>query len=248
MRHNHIQTKVALNEDCISTGEAAAKRSLESCAVGVRALPEYAHFNQRGRDGPAPKDSASPFARRFAHPAAAAAMAAAAAGWARSGESPALSSLMTLIDPIVVGRGVLTAPQSHPNESFVFNRLRGATPNRSLNRFSRTPKRQRRRAQEQRQFSLRAGTSIALALGRGEAELESRLERRYTPKGAANSRPKGYSQRPRGLGLFLSRWGIARTRPKRMGHPTRLATRPKRAACLRTPQPLLQPLRIVLGA
>ena len=33
MRHNHIQTRVALNEDCISTGEAAAKRSLESCAV-----------------------------------------------------------------------------------------------------------------------------------------------------------------------------------------------------------------------
>ena len=39
VRHNHIQTRVTLNEDCISTGEAAAKRSLESCAAGVRALP-----------------------------------------------------------------------------------------------------------------------------------------------------------------------------------------------------------------
>ena len=74
-----------------------------------------------------------------------AAVAAAAAGWARSGESPC---------SIVVGRGVLTAHdsrdrfaaaspvdmQSHPNESFVFNRLRGATQNLPLNRFSRTLK------------------------------------------------------------------------------------------------------------
>ena len=42
----------------------------------------------------------------------------------------------TLIVPILVGRGVLTAPQSRSNESFVFKRLRGATHNR----FSRTPK------------------------------------------------------------------------------------------------------------
>ena len=33
VRHNHIQTKGTLDYDCISTGEAAAKRSLESCAV-----------------------------------------------------------------------------------------------------------------------------------------------------------------------------------------------------------------------
>ena len=30
---NHSQTDNALNCDCVSTGEAAAKRSLESCAV-----------------------------------------------------------------------------------------------------------------------------------------------------------------------------------------------------------------------
>ena len=36
---NHSQTDIALDCDCVSTGEAAAKRSLESCAAGVRALP-----------------------------------------------------------------------------------------------------------------------------------------------------------------------------------------------------------------
>lgn len=32
VRHNHIQTRVALNEDCVSTGEAAAKRSPDEVA------------------------------------------------------------------------------------------------------------------------------------------------------------------------------------------------------------------------
>ena len=84
-----------------------------------------------------------------------AAVAAAAAGLAnRWGGAPIVADpagafgvgyvSAALVD--LVGRGVLTAPQSHPNESFVFKRLRGATPNRSYNRFSRTPPTQNRRA------------------------------------------------------------------------------------------------------
>ena len=71
-------------------------------------------------------------------------MAAAAAGLARDSTVPDASSRRgadRFDSPrsIVVGRGVLTAPQSHPNESFVFKRLRGATPNRPHNRFQGHP-------------------------------------------------------------------------------------------------------------
>ena len=44
--------------------------------------------------------------------------------------------------------------------------------------------------------------------------------------------------------FFLCRWKSRTPTPKRMGQPTRLATRLPRSACLRTPQPLLQPLLI----
>ena len=93
-----------------------------------------------------------------AHAGSPAAVAAAAAGLAnRWGGAPIVADpagafgvgyvSAALVD--LVGRGVLTAHdsrdrfaaaspvdmQSHPNESFVFKRLRGATPNRSYNRF-----------------------------------------------------------------------------------------------------------------
>ena len=75
-------------------------------------------------------------------------MGAADTGWAnRWGGAPIVADpagafgvgyvSAALVD--LVGRGVLTAPQSKPNESFVFKRLKGATPNRSYNRFSQTP-------------------------------------------------------------------------------------------------------------
>ena len=148
------------------------------------------------------------------------------------------------------------------------NRARGwNAQGNSLGR--RNAQRQRRRAEGQRQFSRQVGTFLAQAPRRGFGGCRAVGKRERRPKtprpmGQRPSRdeygddsrtsihrplgrPAGAAMggAPSGAGLQPSRVGRREAPPpKGMGQPTRLATRPQRAACLRILHPLLQPLLI----